>query len=715
MASSSSTTKGTSRPCGCGGSSGHAKSSSCSCGGSYGCGCSTCKTEGYSRPRFFAGQLLTEDDLQQLGDYVVAKNRLHASHLFGAGVVCGLEVTCFPCGGGKVVVNPGYALDCCGNDIVLGCSEELDINQMVRELQRKMRGGFDCGDPCADAQRTSGEGSTSSENTVAPVSVVRGEGDPNTQVQPKTGARHREYCLYVNYCEQPSDLVSPYAADDPCTPQTCETTRIREGFRFELRCPDDSEMTPTICSRYKDCIGDPVASTKSQNDSRFFESYERKVAVGLAAVVKNPALPAFDKDQFRQQLSRHVASLNQVFEEPAKRAQTTAPLDPQALVDAAVAVASDIARYSFHSESAGDQASRTDEEQKPLADAIRNAQDLLKRSLKTLQPMLEGTSPAPFETQVAKDYAASVADLVTKISASPTGPQGVIPETTRRLLADGIVATQPFYDSAAGSLQALRAYLVSRLEQEAMKTHCLMLDSVLEVPEPSLAYNEDLGLTRMRTLARSSNVYANTLLRLVQACFCDALNPPCPSCDDMGVLLACITIEDCRVKDICNLDRQFVLSPVAIRYWIPEITRIGRAIEKACCPDPCESERRQIEPSDVVRTDPDVALARTLELLLLASCRESAAPGATATTPVVTSTAGPFVRRSVADLLLRVFPRASAETMAPALAAEDSQTVSQLAAALKKVQADNAKLRADFGRLSDKFTRREKKVIKPHD
>src|SRR5262245_22963321 len=77
----------------------------------------TCKASGFARPRFFAGQLLTEEDLQDLTGYVVAKNRLHNRFLVGAGVVCGLDVEKHPCHPRKVNVGAGYALDCCGSDI----------------------------------------------------------------------------------------------------------------------------------------------------------------------------------------------------------------------------------------------------------------------------------------------------------------------------------------------------------------------------------------------------------------------------------------------------------------------------------------------------------------------------------------------------------------------------------------------------------------------
>ena len=100
----------------------------------------------FVRPNFFAGQLLTEDDLQALTGYVTGKDRLHNRLLFGPGVVCGLDVACDPCGGGTVTVRPGYALDCCGNDIVVGCPERVDVNALVHDLRVRSLGA-DCGDP----------------------------------------------------------------------------------------------------------------------------------------------------------------------------------------------------------------------------------------------------------------------------------------------------------------------------------------------------------------------------------------------------------------------------------------------------------------------------------------------------------------------------------------------------------------------------------------
>jgi hypothetical protein len=91
------------------------------------------------RPRFFAGQLLTEDDLNRLDHYMVEKNRLHNRYLHGWGVVCGLEAVCSVCNRegdrGNVVVKPGYALSPCGNDIVVSKTETVNVCDIINRCQ----------------------------------------------------------------------------------------------------------------------------------------------------------------------------------------------------------------------------------------------------------------------------------------------------------------------------------------------------------------------------------------------------------------------------------------------------------------------------------------------------------------------------------------------------------------------------------------------------
>lgn len=226
-------------------------STGCGCGGGGGCGCGaagtgqplpvagncgggstgSCEARGLARPRFFAGQLLTEDDLQALSDYVVQKNRLHNRHFLGDGVVCGLQVQCHACGGGKLVVQAGHALDCCGNDLVLECAVELDVNAMVRDLRRNQLGGYDCGDPCADKTPQ----------------------DPKNPKNPKPQDL-RHYALYMRYVEQASDPVTPYDSGDACGGSSCEATRLREGVRFELRCGIEASAPADMLRQVKNCL-----------------------------------------------------------------------------------------------------------------------------------------------------------------------------------------------------------------------------------------------------------------------------------------------------------------------------------------------------------------------------------------------------------------------------------------------------------------------------
>jgi hypothetical protein len=86
------------------------------------------------RPRFFAGQLLGEQDLNRLDAYIKAKNRLHNRYLFGSGVVCGLEVRCNPCGD-VVTVTPGYALSPCGDDIIVCKTDTVDICSLIAKCR----------------------------------------------------------------------------------------------------------------------------------------------------------------------------------------------------------------------------------------------------------------------------------------------------------------------------------------------------------------------------------------------------------------------------------------------------------------------------------------------------------------------------------------------------------------------------------------------------
>ena len=106
------------------------------------------------RPRFFAGQLLTDDDLKRLDYYITAKNKLHNRYLIGWGVVCGMNVVCNACDG-MITVKAGYALSPCGEDIIVCNDVPVDVCSMIQKCSRKQP--RDCQpaqpgvpDPCAN-------------------------------------------------------------------------------------------------------------------------------------------------------------------------------------------------------------------------------------------------------------------------------------------------------------------------------------------------------------------------------------------------------------------------------------------------------------------------------------------------------------------------------------------------------------------------------------
>ena len=100
--------------------------------------CPTCgAVECLCRPRFFAGQLLSEQDLNRLDQYIKNKNRLHNRNLHGWGVVNGLKVLCDPCG--SVKVTEGYAVDPCGDDIVVCDPSSVDICALIQKCKHTVK------------------------------------------------------------------------------------------------------------------------------------------------------------------------------------------------------------------------------------------------------------------------------------------------------------------------------------------------------------------------------------------------------------------------------------------------------------------------------------------------------------------------------------------------------------------------------------------------
>jgi hypothetical protein len=143
------------------------------------CCCPACTgLQCLDRTRFFAGQLLSEADLNNEQSYWLARQRLHNRYLVGWGVVCGMQVVCGECAG-WVTVNPGYAIDPCGNDVIVCAAQNFNVLQAIQQC-------------CAPAPQQTPNCSPLRYNP-----------------SPTCKNSKQEWCITIQYQEQSSNLVTP--------------------------------------------------------------------------------------------------------------------------------------------------------------------------------------------------------------------------------------------------------------------------------------------------------------------------------------------------------------------------------------------------------------------------------------------------------------------------------------------------------------------------
>jgi hypothetical protein len=186
------------------------------------CHDSICDHDVAERPRYYARQLITADDLTLDQQYFRSKLRLHNRLLHGWGVVCGAEVCRAPRKdktdepeSWKVIVRPGYALDCCGNEIYIDCCKVLDLRT------RGLTGVT--GDPCLD--------------------VV----DPWCSDVFERCESGRLY-VAVRYKEIAMRPVRVQPVGCGCDDTKCENSRWRDGYELGVltECPDSHANPPSL-------------------------------------------------------------------------------------------------------------------------------------------------------------------------------------------------------------------------------------------------------------------------------------------------------------------------------------------------------------------------------------------------------------------------------------------------------------------------------------
>lgn len=166
---------------------------------------------GLTRTRFFDGMFLTQADLENEQVYWRMKRRL-TNRALGTGVVWGLKLA-FDLQTHKFRLSPGYALDCCGNDIIVECPVEISYAELLQRSQ-----------PLVNPQ---------------PTNSFTNVNNPNIGIE-------RFLCVVLQYVECP-DGIRPVHRD-ACSPvgSACEPSRVRESCRLLLvpECEDPRGCEP---------------------------------------------------------------------------------------------------------------------------------------------------------------------------------------------------------------------------------------------------------------------------------------------------------------------------------------------------------------------------------------------------------------------------------------------------------------------------------------
>jgi hypothetical protein len=222
-------------------------------------GTDPCGRSPYELPRFFPGQLLTDDELRQEQQYFRDRMRLHNRLLWGWGTVCGAVVCRVPASPEsaapdpwKVVVKPGYVLGPYGDDIVLD-----------REVTVDLRTGGVSGSN-GEAPEVSAEDPWCSR-----VCLPREPGPVYVAV------RYRE-CLTRPVRVQPSGCG--------CSGEACEYSRVRDGYEIGLLdcCPPSHEGDPPEFS----ACGDKIPACPPCPDDPWVVL--AKVEIGTDGIVGEP-------------------------------------------------------------------------------------------------------------------------------------------------------------------------------------------------------------------------------------------------------------------------------------------------------------------------------------------------------------------------------------------------------------------------------------------
>lgn len=188
-------------------------------------------TGGPSRTRFFDGMFLTQADLENEQRFWRLKRRL-TNRALGDGVVWGLRLT-WNQQRHMFSLTQGYALDCCGNDLIVECPVDVSEAELWSRSDPALRNaGF--GIKPGLGNTITGYHPTEAMLTNYIARIPR----------PDLEMRTRRACVVLQYTECPEDPRTVHR--DACAGPTnvCEPSRVRESARLLLVPPPTPRLTP---------------------------------------------------------------------------------------------------------------------------------------------------------------------------------------------------------------------------------------------------------------------------------------------------------------------------------------------------------------------------------------------------------------------------------------------------------------------------------------
>jgi hypothetical protein len=146
----------------------------------------------------------------------------------------------------------------------------------------------------------------------------------------------------------------------------------------------------------------------------------------------------------------------------------------------------------------------------------------------------------------------------------------------------GKLASPEILKAAAASMgdAAMRLQRFAGCGMNKVHTDCTLPELIDKLTPQWSTQDEKIGNKDYMKANLQVAGAADAVRRFLVDCVCAAFNPPCPPCDDTGVLLACFEVDHCKVVRICSTVRCYVLAPTTLRYWGLLDTS---SLASACC------------------------------------------------------------------------------------------------------------------------------------